>query len=85
MDKNDLFFIADCFPLLEELILTDDGYPRSPRLYDDDRSLALPKLRKITLSRNVIGHQSINDLCKNCDLLQEFKVIENDEWPVMWL
>jgi len=88
--KNDLFFIADCFPLLEELILTDHGCPRSTRfIHDDDRLLALPKLRKITLSRNVIGigPQSINDLCKNCNLLQEVKVIENDEWPVqaMWL
>jgi len=42
----------------------------------DDQLLALPKLRKIVLSRNIMGHQSINHLCKNCHLLQDVKVIE---------
>jgi hypothetical protein len=85
IDKNDLFFIADCFPLLEELVLTDNDYPTYLVLDgdedtcfahdDDDQLLELPKLRKIALSRNFIGRQSINYLCRNCGLLQEVKVI----------
>ncbi|PNX59408.1 hypothetical protein L195_g059674, partial [Trifolium pratense] len=72
--KNDLFFIADRFPLLEELNL---GY----MLHDDDdddddddggdQLLPLPKLRKINLSGSYYS-QSIRYLCcKNCELLQE--------------
>jgi F-box and leucine-rich repeat protein 2/20 len=78
--KSDLFFIADCFPLLEEL---DLSYPMSCCKYDfirdndDHQLLALPKLRKINLSGNCIkDHQSINYLFKNCNLLEE--VIMND-------
>jgi len=56
-------------------MLTDLGYPRT-YCNNNNRLLALPKLRKIVLSRNFIGHQSINRLCKNCDLLQDVKVIE---------
>ncbi|KEH28903.1 hypothetical protein MTR_4g016667 [Medicago truncatula] len=81
VDKSDLFFIADCFPLLEELMLSRKGYP--PRYYhDDDQLLALPKLRKIALSRNFLGNQSINHLCKNCDL-QDVKVIEVPQHPLV--
>ncbi|KEH28679.1 hypothetical protein MTR_4g010615 [Medicago truncatula] len=85
IDKNDLFFIADCFPLLEELILTDldyhtysvlDGDEDTRFAYDDNQLLELPKLRKIALSRNFIGCQSINYLCRNCGLLQDVKVIK---------
>jgi len=78
--KSDLFFIADCFPLLEEL---DLSYPINRSKYDfilddDNRQLlALPKLRKINLSGNCIkDRQSINYLFKNCNLLEE--VIMND-------
>jgi len=74
VDKSDLFFIADCFPLLEELMLSGIGYPRY--YHNDDQLLALPKLRKIALSRNFMGNQSIYHLCKNCHLLQDVKVIE---------
>jgi hypothetical protein len=67
IDKSDLFFIADCFPLLEELILTDTGYVLFILYHDkeDDQLLALPKLHKIALSSNFMGRQSINGLCKN--------------------
>ncbi|AES86626.1 putative F-box domain, leucine-rich repeat domain, L domain-containing protein [Medicago truncatula] len=75
INKNDLFFIADCFPLLDELILTDNGNPQNYVLDNDDQLLVLPKLRKIALSLNFIGNHSVKDLCKNCDLLQEAKVI----------
>ncbi|AES86597.2 uncharacterized protein [Medicago truncatula] len=79
--KSDLFFIADCFPLLEEL---DISYPMYCSKYDfrldsdhHHQLLALPKLRKINLSGNWIkDRQSINYLFKNCDLLKE--VIMND-------
>ncbi|MCI50066.1 hypothetical protein A2U01_0071310, partial [Trifolium medium] len=50
VDKNDLFLMADCFPLLEEL---DLSYPivttgRDFLLADDGHHhfLSLPKLRK---------------------------------------
>ncbi|GAU33517.1 hypothetical protein TSUD_386620 [Trifolium subterraneum] len=74
---TDLKFIADCFPLFEEL---DLSYPQ--RLLNNDYvscyagvkaiSLSLFKLRKINLSR----HDYINDelmfhLCKNCKFLEE--------------
>ncbi|AES86896.1 hypothetical protein MTR_4g016660 [Medicago truncatula] len=72
--QSHLFFFADWFPFLDELMLTDLGYP--PTYYNNNRLLALPKLRKIVLSRNFIGTQSINHLCRNCDLLQDVKVIE---------
>ena len=76
VNKNDLFCIADCFPLLEELILTDTGYPSNCTKDSDDRILAHPKLLRIALSRNIVGRQhSIKNLCKNCDLLQEVKVV----------
>ncbi|AES87841.2 hypothetical protein MTR_4g035280 [Medicago truncatula] len=77
MLKSDLFFIADCFPLLEEL---DLSYPMNISQYDfipdddDDREpLALPKLRKINLSGNCIKEyrQFITYLFKNCKLLEE--------------
>jgi F-box and leucine-rich repeat protein 2/20 len=77
--KSDLFFIADCFPLLEEL---DLSYPMNRSKYDfiidyKRQLLALPKLRKINLSGNCIkDRQSINYLFKNCNLLEE--VIMND-------
>jgi len=74
--KNDLFFIADCFPLLEELIVTDISYPCRFVLGGNDQFLRLFKLRKIALSRNFIGNHSIKNLCKNCDLIQEVKVID---------
>ena len=78
--KNDLFFIADCFPLLEKLIIMDTSYPRPFVRDGDDKLLALPKLRKIALSRNIIGHCSIKDLCKDCNLFQEVEVIGYPRW-----
>jgi hypothetical protein len=56
-------------------LVTDTGYPRHFVRDGDDKLLALPKLRKIALSRNIIGHRSIKDLCKGCNLLQEVEVI----------
>lgn len=77
--KMDLLFIANCFPLLEELNLS---YPVIATSYDfelgdDDRTLlALPKLRKINLSGNFIDRQYVNSLCKNCNLLRDVVVTD---------
>ena len=60
---NDLFFIADCFPLLKELIPTDTFYTNIFAIDIDFQFLSLPKLRKFALSCNFIGHHSIKDLC----------------------
>ena len=62
--QKDLFFIADYFPSLEELILTypSVSYNTDFVLADGDQLLH-PKLRKINLSRNCIDRQSINYLC----------------------
>lgn len=75
INKNDLNIIADCFPSLEELILTDTGCPHNCAIDSDDRFLALPKLRRIALTRNNVCGHSIKNLCKNCELLQEVKVV----------
>jgi hypothetical protein len=72
MSRFDLFVIADCFPLLEEL---DFSNPRTIFLLlhgAEPYSLALFKLRKVNLS----GHYYINDqwlrhLFKNCKHLKE--------------
>lgn len=83
IDKNHLFLIADCFPLLEELTLTESGlhYPEITRKDDfDDQLLELPKLRKIYLYGKLMVRQSIIDLCKNCNLLQQVKVIDYHSW-----
>jgi hypothetical protein len=74
--SNDIFLIADCFPLLEEL---DLSYSYSyftdstsiPSIVEP-LSLVLFKLRKV----NLFGHDYINDkllfhLFKNCKLLEE--------------
>ncbi|CAK8567031.1 unnamed protein product [Lathyrus sativus] len=76
--KTDLFFIVDCFPLLEEL---DLSFPQLIDFYDDfkisDLTLALPKLRKVNLS----GIYYLNDswifhLCKNGKNLEEVVMIK---------
>jgi hypothetical protein len=74
INKNDLLFIADCFPLLEELILTDTGCRSNCVIDSDDQFLALPKLRRIALTHTIAGQHSVKNLCKNCDL-QEVKVV----------
>jgi F-box and leucine-rich repeat protein 2/20 len=71
---KDLFFVADCFPFLEELKLTYPVISDDEDFVLNDRLLALPKLRKINLTGNFIDRPSINHLCKNCHLLQEVKI-----------
>ncbi|XP_058728774.1 F-box/LRR-repeat protein 3-like [Vicia villosa] len=74
-----MLFIAECFPLLEELDFS------KPKQFKFDKtaffpaealSLALPKLRKVNLSHNSsISNKLLFHLFKNCKLLQEVTVI----------
>ncbi|AES86601.1 putative F-box domain, leucine-rich repeat domain, L domain-containing protein [Medicago truncatula] len=76
INKKDIYFIADCFPSLEVLVLKETRsvgniYPYpfdwnyDFELDDDNKFLALPKLRKISLYGNSIDSQIINYLRKN--------------------
>ncbi|KAL5072628.1 hypothetical protein RYX36_011612 [Vicia faba] len=82
VEKKDLFFIADCFPLLEELNLT---YPciccdKDFMVDDNDPLLALPNLRRINLSGNhIAGDQFVNFLRQNCKLL---RVVVLKDWII---
>ncbi|GAU35725.1 hypothetical protein TSUD_259000 [Trifolium subterraneum] len=79
ISKFDLFLISECFPLLEELDLSNHGIypsylPNGGSLHHgvETLSLVLFKLRKI----NLTGHYYIKDellhhLFKNCKHLQE--------------
>ncbi|PNX83097.1 F-box/LRR protein, partial [Trifolium pratense] len=71
---SDLFLIADCFPLLEELDLSNPRKGvsrRSLRHGLETLSLALFKLRKVNLSgHNYINNQNLLHLFKNCKLLE---------------
>ncbi|GAU45748.1 hypothetical protein TSUD_286090 [Trifolium subterraneum] len=71
---SDLFLIAECFPLLQEL---DLGHPLGLENYSsyvdgvEALSLALIKLRKVNLSRFPINDQSLFHLFNNCKYLEE--------------
>jgi F-box/leucine-rich repeat protein 2/20 len=70
----DLVLISDCFPLLEELDLSN---PTKVNIEQNSKFFVLPKLRKVNLS----GHYYINDslffnLCKNCEFLEEIVMLE---------
>ncbi|GAU44988.1 hypothetical protein TSUD_184890 [Trifolium subterraneum] len=85
ISNTDLFLIADCFPLLEELDLSN---PKKLNLVDRNRnflqgvealSLSLSKLRKINLS----SHYYMNDrmlfhLFNNCKFLQDAIIFNCD-------
>ncbi|XP_058730710.1 uncharacterized protein LOC131602578 [Vicia villosa] len=76
--KKDLFLIADCFPLLQELNLI---HPRCSNKHDflvddNDPLLVLPNLRRINLSGNVIREPFVDFLFHNCKLLQEIKIMD---------
>ncbi|KAK2420228.1 F-box/LRR-repeat protein [Trifolium repens] len=74
LNTSDLFLIAECFPLLEELDLSYH-HPRNCSSYVDAveaLSLALIKLRKVNLTRFPINDQSLFHLFNNCKYLEEF-------------
>ncbi|MCI06045.1 F-box/LRR-repeat protein, partial [Trifolium medium] len=85
ISNTDLFLIADCFPLLEELDLSN---PTKLNLVDRNRnflqgvealSLALSKLRKINLSHHhYMNNRLLFHLFNNCKFLQEAIVFNCD-------
>ncbi|XP_045816537.1 EIN3-binding F-box protein 2-like [Trifolium pratense] len=74
INNSDLFLIAECFPLLEQL---DLSYPLCCKLsssYVDGvkaLSLRLTKLREVNLSGFPINYQSLFHLFNNCRKLEE--------------
>ncbi|GAU46510.1 hypothetical protein TSUD_285920 [Trifolium subterraneum] len=76
INSFDLLLIAECFPFLEELDLSN-AYACKPIYgsYLDDRiealSLALIKLRKVNLTGVPIKDQSLSHLFNNCKYLEE--------------
>ncbi|GAU45683.1 hypothetical protein TSUD_268150 [Trifolium subterraneum] len=85
INSSDLSLIADCFPLLEELDLSDPVCLELPEEPDEffnsvhnfnsglqTLSLSLLKLRKVNLSSHYyINGQTFSHLFKNCKLLEE--------------
>jgi F-box/leucine-rich repeat protein 2/20 len=76
LDISNLFLIAECFPLLEELDLSypKGGCSKNYSSYVDGvqaLSLALVKLRKVNLSQFPINNDSLFHLFNNCKYLQE--------------
>ncbi|GAU45755.1 hypothetical protein TSUD_286160 [Trifolium subterraneum] len=82
LNSSDLFLIAECFPLLEEL---DLSYPKGCQNFTsyvdgvEALSLALIKLRKVNLSRFPINNQSLYHLFNNCKYLEEVIIFECDK------
>ncbi|KAK2378427.1 F-box/LRR-repeat protein [Trifolium repens] len=73
INSTDLFLIANCFPLLEELDLRNP-IRYNNQLLDEVETLPLSfsKLRKVTLSNSYdINDQLFFHLFKNCKLLEE--------------
>ncbi|XP_058729435.1 F-box/LRR-repeat protein 3-like [Vicia villosa] len=75
-----MVFVAECFPLLEELDFSkakNFKFDKTASFPAEALSLALPKLRKVNLSRNsYISNEILFHLCKNCKLLKEVTVIK---------
>ncbi|MCI58689.1 F-box/LRR-repeat protein, partial [Trifolium medium] len=64
---TDLNLIAECFPLLEELDLSNNCWLKAEAL-----STALIKLRKVNLTSNAyLNDQLLFQLFKNCKHLEE--------------
>ncbi|XP_058726442.1 uncharacterized protein LOC131597791 [Vicia villosa] len=70
-----MLFIAECFPLLEELDLSKPTrfiFDKTAFFPAQALSLALPELRQVNLSRNsYISNELLFYLFKNCKLLEE--------------
>jgi len=85
-NSKDLFLIAECFPLLEILDLSDplccndssDSFVHGV----ETLSLALFRLRKINLSGQAcLNNKSLFHLFKNCNLLEE-TIVSNCDWRI---
>ncbi|XP_058729531.1 uncharacterized protein LOC131601681 [Vicia villosa] len=74
-----MLFIAECFPLLEELDFSKPKqfkFNKTAFFPAEALSLALPKLRKVNLSRNsYISNELLFHMCKNCKHLKEVNII----------
>ncbi|CAJ2665930.1 unnamed protein product [Trifolium pratense] len=82
LSSSDLFLIAECFPLLEELNLSHSTNCKNYTSYVDGveaLSLALIKLRKVNLSSFPINNQSLFHLFNNCKYLEDVIIFECDE------
>ncbi|PNX71796.1 F-box/LRR-repeat protein, partial [Trifolium pratense] len=84
LNTSDLFLIAECFPLLQELDFSypsDSGYKNYSSYEDGVKaiSLALIKLRKVNLSGFPINNQSLFHLFNNCKYLEEVIMFDCDE------
>ncbi|KAK2420201.1 F-box/LRR-repeat protein [Trifolium repens] len=80
--SSDLFLIAECFPLLEELDLSFPSHCKNSASYVDGveaLSLALIKLRKVNLNQFPINNQSLFHLFNNCKHLEEVIMFGCDE------
>ncbi|KAK2366188.1 F-box/LRR-repeat protein [Trifolium repens] len=74
LNTSDLFLIAECFPLLEQLELSySSGFPNLSSYVDGVEALshALIKLRKINISGFPINDQSLFHLFNNCKYLED--------------
>ncbi|KAK2427138.1 F-box/LRR-repeat protein [Trifolium repens] len=72
INYTDLVFIADCFPLLEQLDLSSPYGTHGVSGVQDPHSLTLFKLRKVRLVRQgYINDQLLFHLFKNCKNLEE--------------
>ncbi|KEH41410.1 F-box/LRR protein, putative [Medicago truncatula] len=90
-NTTDLFLIAECFPLLEELNLSfRSGWKNKNKVthynnYCDGveaLSLALLKLRKVNLSGFPMSDKSIFHLFNNCKLLEEVTMFWCDQMTI---
>lgn len=83
IDSTDLFLIADCFPLLEELDLSNPIDTNDCTKFLDgveSRSLGFSKLRKVNLSGNYyLSDKMIFYLFKNCKILEEVIMFKCDK------
>ncbi|KAK2427135.1 F-box/LRR-repeat protein [Trifolium repens] len=72
MDYTDFVFIADCFPLLEEIDLSSPYNSYQISGVEEPPSLKLLKLRKVRLEcQRYINDQFLFHLFKNCKNLEE--------------
>jgi hypothetical protein len=79
--RNDLFTVADCFSLLEELNLS---FPIISRrctlvLLNDHQVLALPQLQKINLSGDPMDSRFAYDVYKISDLFEGDRIKYTDD------
>ncbi|GAU34830.1 hypothetical protein TSUD_259100 [Trifolium subterraneum] len=79
IDHYDLEYLADCFPLLEELDLSNPSSSHSMFREEKPHSWTLFKLRKVRLDcQHYISDQLLFDMFKNCKHLEEAIILGYD-------